>query len=961
MATESPMRMIQSRGVTNWHSSKDAPAFGSPLKDMEVEELRLLLKGQRILGDKKDTVPNRSGSAPPSMEGSFAALGNLLAQKNTNQTSSLASLSSVIENCEFEEQLPSDPANINLNPRLSSPLSSHENQRLAHHTGGFGNNWKVTSIDDSGNASLPFCRSSLSTYKEEAENDRSLRQASDKLEKDTNVSLLELNSAYFTGRHKSLVDLIQEDFPRTPSPIYNQSCSSGTTLEEPIDHDFNSISLNSSSICASKVPESNLGSADVCKDTSSLDAQSIDLVSCSDPLESSIPRSLCSGQMGRLPTQPKEDINMKDTRMGADAFGNVPPSVVSTIDSRMRKKQEAQQSYGRNMPQHNLSIQPGFPHQAQGLASQTISQGLCHHSHPKFSSVASQPLLHSSGLTPTMYATTTYMTPGNPLYPNYHPSGLYAPQYGGYAVNPAFLPPFMGGYPSHGAIPVPFDSTSSFNNQILGASTEEKPSDTSDLQHIGHFSGKYGLGLPPSLFNPLQMQYVQHSFSNVHSASIQRGHLAPIGVSAVPVPPINGRLGISNPGKVGSIGGSHPSMGVIAQYPTSPHASPLMPSSLIGGTSPLGYRNEIRFSPKEGPYSGLQGQGVGSFGDSKRHSFLEELKSNNARKFELSDISGRIVEFSIDQHGSRFIQQKLEYCSVEDKEFVFKEVLPHASRLITDVFGNYVIQKFFERGSSEQRKELADQFVGNMLNFTLQMYGCRVIQKALEVIELDQKTRLVQELDGHIMKCVCDQNGNHVIQKCIECVPTNRIEFIISAFCGQVATLSTHPYGCRVIQRVLEHCSDEPQTQCIVDEILDASYSLSQDQYGNYVIQHVLERGKPHERRHIISKLTGKIVQMSQHKYASNVVEKFLGYGDSTERELLVGEIIGQSDKNDTLLSMMKDQFANYVVQKVLKVSNDRQREVLLDRVRVHLDALKKYTYGKHIAALFELLVGEGA
>jgi pumilio RNA-binding family len=48
---------------------------------------------------------------------------------------------------------------------------------------------------------------------------------------------------------------------------------------------------------------------------------------------------------------------------------------------------------------------------------------------------------------------------------------------------------------------------------------------------------------------------------------------------------------------------------------------------------------------------------------------------------------------SADQHGSRFIQQKLESCGVEEKALVFKEVLPHASKLMTDVFGNYVIQK----------------------------------------------------------------------------------------------------------------------------------------------------------------------------------------------------------------------------------------------------------------------------
>jgi pumilio RNA-binding family len=67
-------------------------------------------------------------------------------------------------------------------------------------------------------------------------------------------------------------------------------------------------------------------------------------------------------------------------------------------------------------------------------------------------------------------------------------------------------------------------------------------------------------------------------------------------------------------------------------------------------------------------------------------------------------------------------------------------------------------------------------------------------------------------------------------------------------------------------------------------------------------MQHVLERGKPHERSQIISKLTGKVVQLSQHKYASNVIEKCLEHGDVAERELMIDEIIGQLEENDNLL-----------------------------------------------------------
>lgn len=58
--------------------------------------------------------------------------------------------------------------------------------------------------------------------------------------------------------------------------------------------------------------------------------------------------------------------------------------------------------------------------------------------------------------------------------------------------------------------------------------------------------------------------------------------------------------------------------------------------------------------------------------------------------------------------------------------------------------------------------------------------------------------------------------------------------------------------------------------------------------------------------------------------------------------------------------AMMKDQFANYVVQKVLETCDDQSRELILSRIKVHLNALKRYTYGKHIVARVEKLITAG-
>lgn len=48
---------------------------------------------------------------------------------------------------------------------------------------------------------------------------------------------------------------------------------------------------------------------------------------------------------------------------------------------------------------------------------------------------------------------------------------------------------------------------------------------------------------------------------------------------------------------------------------------------------------------------------------------------------------------------------------------------------------------------------------------------------------------------------------------------------------------------------------------------------------------------------------------------------------------------------------MMRDQYANYVVQKMIDTCEHAQRKVLMHKIRGHIAALRKYTYGKHIIA----------
>lgn len=54
----------------------------------------------------------------------------------------------------------------------------------------------------------------------------------------------------------------------------------------------------------------------------------------------------------------------------------------------------------------------------------------------------------------------------------------------------------------------------------------------------------------------------------------------------------------------------------------------------------------------------------------------------------------------------------------------------------------------------------------------------------------------------------------------------------------------------------------------ILGELLRCVMSLVHDQYGNYVVQHILEHGTSADKHEIIKQMKGKMVPLSQHKFA---------------------------------------------------------------------------------------------
>uniref|UniRef100_A0A8R1HR76 PUM-HD domain-containing protein n=1 Tax=Caenorhabditis japonica TaxID=281687 RepID=A0A8R1HR76_CAEJA len=320
----------------------------------------------------------------------------------------------------------------------------------------------------------------------------------------------------------------------------------------------------------------------------------------------------------------------------------------------------------------------------------------------------------------------------------------------------------------------------------------------------------------------------------------------------------------------------------------------------------------------------------------------------------LSDIRGMLLKFAKDQVGSRFIQQKLEFCDKSEKDSIFDEVLENAHELVDDIFGNYVVQKFFEYGEEKHWSRLVDAIIERVPTYAFQMYACRVLQKALEKVSEPLQIKILIQIRQVIPRCMKDQNGNHVIQKAIEKVDSQYIQFIVDALLetpNTIYEMSVDPYGCRVVQRCLEHCIPS-QTTPMIERIHERFDEIANNQYGNYVVQHVIQHGSEKDRIIIVERVSENLLEFATHKYSSNVIEKCLELGAVYHKGIIVRSACHHPDGSvPIVVQMMKDQYANYVVQKMFDQVTMEQRRELILAVRPHIPILREYPHGKHILA----------
>ncbi|KAG8897964.1 hypothetical protein FRB99_007766 [Tulasnella sp. 403] len=319
-----------------------------------------------------------------------------------------------------------------------------------------------------------------------------------------------------------------------------------------------------------------------------------------------------------------------------------------------------------------------------------------------------------------------------------------------------------------------------------------------------------------------------------------------------------------------------------------------------------------------------------------------------------------------DQQASIFIQQKLKACAtnspqdVQERHRILDAILGSAMEMMTNRFGNWAFQRCLEDPCTpEERKKVASALRGHVVELATNCYGTHVVQKALECEEEIRLLVLSELLLGDPAVTLINKHASHVWSRIMELTWTPPappiFAYVNKALRGRWVELATHETGSLVVQHLFENCVVEDTRDCL-EEIFEGFHTVVRDQWGSFVIQHMLEHGLPEHRAKALSLLGVNLAQYASDSQAMKSVDKSLKVCAEEAVEVFVTRLCepGKTGRRPLVVDLALNTNGSQFICQITPLASQDQRKRLAGAIKKHVVTLKGNKAGSKIVWMFE-------
>ena len=343
-------------------------------------------------------------------------------------------------------------------------------------------------------------------------------------------------------------------------------------------------------------------------------------------------------------------------------------------------------------------------------------------------------------------------------------------------------------------------------------------------------------------------------------------------------------------------------------------------------------------------------------------SFFSPLSEDNkfSQSYNYSNLSftkSSILSAFNSQRTTIILQKSLMEISKDTIDIIIKEMSGTFSANIKNKNGNYFCSDLFKVCDTNQRITILKELSNTLSDDCIDEYGTHPIQHLVELSKTEEEYQLILfsfKDFNKIINASLNQNGSYVIQKIIVYIPERfRLDFnlILIKF---LSSLAMDMYGVCTVKKFIGYTKNELHIKQILNIILTNFVSISKNQYGNYLIQYILEYWWNSKEGTFLKKICmSKFHILAENHFSSYICDLFIKLSSLEEKESLMSSLI-----KDNTITLLKNNNGNFIMNKLMnsikkeKEGNNAKKTHIplsLNNIRTfHVKNGKEISYTKH-------------
>ena len=283
----------------------------------------------------------------------------------------------------------------------------------------------------------------------------------------------------------------------------------------------------------------------------------------------------------------------------------------------------------------------------------------------------------------------------------------------------------------------------------------------------------------------------------------------------------------------------------------------------------------------------------------------------------LSYTKSSILSAFTNQRSTIILQKSLMEISKDTIDLIIKEMSGTFSENIKNKNGNYFCSDLFKVCDKNQRIIILEELKNTLSDDCIDEYGTHPIQNLVELASSEEEYKLILfsfKDYNKILNASLNPNGSYVIQKIIVHIPEQlRLDFN-AILIKYLSVLAMDMYGVCTVKKFIGYTKNELHKKQILNIILTNFISISENQYGNYLIQYILEYWWDSKEGLFLKKICiSKFHILALNHFSSYICDLFIKLSSVEDKEILMSSLI----KNNTI-ALLNNNHGNFIKNKLM-------------------------------------------